>query len=208
MISLDLPTGTTDPRTAAAPAPRAAPGAPTRRAPWHLSRLDTPLGPVTLAATDRGLAGLWFDGQKHHPGPLGPVDAPDDRGHPPVLAEAAGQLAAYFAGQRSTFTLPLDPHGTPFQQAVWQALLAVPHGRTCSYAQLAAAAGHPAAVRAVAAAIGRNPVSVIVPCHRVIGSGGSLTGYAGGLDRKRALLMLEGALRSPFDGTTPPAASR
>jgi methylated-DNA-[protein]-cysteine S-methyltransferase len=195
MTPHDRPVDTTTPG-AALPrrVARTAARGPVRRSPWHLRRVDTPLGPVTLAATDRGLAGLWFDGQKHHPGPLEPVVLREAQDPPPVLAEAARQLAAYFAGLASPFTLPLDPHGTPFQLTVWQALLAIPHGRTCSYAQLAAAAGHPRSVRAVAAAVGRNPVSVIVPCHRVIGSGGSLTGYAGGLERKQALLTLEGAV--------------
>lgn len=162
------------------------------RAAWRVSRVDTPLGPVTLAATERGLAGLWFDGQKHHPGPLAPSDA-TRHGNADWLAQADRQLADYFAGRLTAFDLALDAAGTPFQQAVWRALLAVPHGRTCSYGQLAAAAGFPGAVRAVAAAIGRNPVSVVVPCHRVVGGDGHLTGYAGGLDRKRALLALEAA---------------
>jgi methylated-DNA-[protein]-cysteine S-methyltransferase len=113
----------------------------------------------------------------------------------PVLREAAAQLLAYFAGQRERFDLPLDlSHGTAFQQSVWQALLAIPAGTTVSYGALSMDLGNPAAVRAVGAAVGRNPISVIVPCHRVLGSNGSLTGYAGGLDRKTALLELEGAL--------------
>ena len=112
----------------------------------------------------------------------------------PVLCIAAEQLTAYFAGQRSDFDLPLDlSHGTAFQQAIWQALLAIPHGTTTSYGELGARIGNPAAVRAVGAAVGRNPISVIVPCHRVIGMNGALTGYAGGLHRKTALLTLEGA---------------
>jgi methylated-DNA-[protein]-cysteine S-methyltransferase len=149
--------------------------------------LDTPLGRVCIARTGRGLAGLWFDGQKHHPGPLDLPEPDDD----PLLAEAARQLAQYFAGQRSGFDLPLDLHGTPFQQSVWQALLRIPTGRTCSYGALAQALGAPSAARAVGAAVGRNPACVLVPCHRVLGHDGSLTGYAGGVDRKRALLSLE-----------------
>ena len=150
-------------------------------------RLDTPLGVVCIARTAHGLAGLWFDGQKHHPGELAVPRRDDD----PLLDEAARQLAQYFAGERSAFELPLDLHGTPFQQSVWQALLRIPAGRTCSYRALAEAVGSPAAVRAVGAAVGRNPASLLVPCHRVLGHDGSLTGYAGGIDRKRALLSLE-----------------
>jgi len=157
------------------------------------ARLATPLGTMTAAATASGLAGLWFDGQAHHPGPL---DAPEQPAHP-ALRAAAAALAAYFDGAAEPLAgLPLDLHGTPFQQAVWRALQALPRGATCSYAEIAAATGRPAAVRAAGAAIGRNPVSVLVPCHRVLGRGGALTGYAGGLDRKRALLRGEGvALR-------------
>jgi methylated-DNA-[protein]-cysteine S-methyltransferase len=110
-----------------------------------------------------------------------------------VLLQAAAQVNEYFAGARTRFDLPLDlSHGTPFQQSVWHALLRLPYGDTTSYAALSAAIGTPAAVRAVGAAVGRNPISVIVPCHRILGSDGSLTGYAGGLDRKRQLLTLEG----------------
>ena len=152
--------------------------------------IDSPLGAITLAATDQGLAGAWFDAQQHLPDMTG---WQPDPGHP-VLCIAAEQLTAYFAGQRSDFDLPLDlSHGTAFQQAIWQALLAIPHGTTTSYGELGARIGNPAAVRAVGAAVGRNPISVIVPCHRVIGMNGALTGYAGGLHRKTALLTLEGA---------------
>lgn len=149
--------------------------------------LETPLGRVCLARTAQGLAGLWFEGQKHHPGELTVPRRDDD----PLLAEAARQLDRYFAGERSTFDLPLDLQGTPFQQSVWQALRRIPPGRTCSYGALAQALGAPSAVRAVGAAVGRNPASLVVPCHRVLGQDGSLTGYAGGIDRKRALLSLE-----------------
>lgn len=150
-------------------------------------QIDTPLGRVCIARTAQGLAGLWFEGQKHHPGELAVPQRDDD----PLLAEAAHQLGQYFAGERSAFDLPLDLHGTPFQQSVWQALLRIPSGRTCSYGALARALGTPSAVRAVGAAVGRNPASLVVPCHRVLGRDGSLTGYAGGIDRKRALLSLE-----------------
>ncbi len=154
------------------------------------SRTQTPLGPVTLAASDIGLAGIWFEGQRHFP-----AQAWRQQPEHAVLQEAARQLTAYFAGERSHFDLPLDLRaGTEFQRAVWQALLQIPSGHTCSYGALSSAIGRPSAVRAVGGAIGRNPLSVVVPCHRVIGSAGSLTGYAGGLDRKTALLRLEGAL--------------
>ncbi|HWH82591.1 MAG TPA: methylated-DNA--[protein]-cysteine S-methyltransferase [Burkholderiaceae bacterium] len=147
----------------------------------------TPLGPLLLARTARGLAGAWFEGQKHHPGALDAPQRPNDA----LLREAAEQLHAYFAGDADTFELALDLHGTPFQRAVWQALLAIPGGRTRSYGEVAAALGAASALRAVGAAVGRNPVSVIVPCHRVVGRDGSMTGYAGGIERKRALLALE-----------------
>ena len=150
--------------------------------------LATPLGELLLARTANGLSGVWFAGQKHHPGPLDAPHRPDDA----LLAEAAAQLQAYFAGSLARFDLPFDLHGTPFQRSVWQALLAIAPGRTSSYGAIAAAIGSAAAVRAVGGAVGRNPVSVIVPCHRVIGRDGTLTGYAGGIDRKRALLALEG----------------
>lgn len=152
------------------------------------TRIDTPLGPLTAAATARGLAGLWFDAQSHHPGPL---DAPRDDAHP-LLRQTRHELARYWRAEFVAFTVPLDLHGTAFQRAVWAALQTIADGRTSTYAEIAARAGSPAAVRAAGAAIGRNPVSIIVPCHRVIGRDGSLTGYAGGLDRKRALLHLEG----------------
>jgi methylated-DNA-[protein]-cysteine S-methyltransferase len=108
-----------------------------------------------------------------------------------VLAAARTQLAEYFDGRRSDFDLPLAPRGTPFQQAVWQALLAVPFGATSTYGAIAAAIRRPKAVRAVGAAVGANPIGIVVPCHRVVGADGSLTGYAGGLDRKARLLALE-----------------
>ena len=155
------------------------------------SRIDTPLGTMTAAATANGLAGLWFDGQAHHPGPLA---VPVDPQHP-HLQEAARAVQAYFNGATQPLLgLPLDLHGTAFQQAVWRALIALPRGATSTYGQIASAAGSPAAVRAAGAAIGRNPVSVLVPCHRVLGRDGSLTGYAGGLHRKTALLQTEGVL--------------
>jgi methylated-DNA-[protein]-cysteine S-methyltransferase len=148
-----------------------------------------PLGPMTLAAHNGKVCGIWFDGQKHQPD----LSAwPNDDAHPALVA-ARAQLDQYFAGKSKTFDLPLNLQaGTPFQQSVWMALLGVPAGQTLSYGQLASAIGKPAAVRAVGAAVGRNPVSVVVPCHRIVGSDGALTGYAGGIDRKAALLALEG----------------
>ncbi len=150
----------------------------------------TPLGRVLLAATPQGLAGLWFEGQRPHP------DASRWRRAPahPVLVQARRQLDDYFAGRRTQFDLPLDlQRGTAFQQSVWRALLAIPCGGLSTYSALGRAIGKPLAVRAVGAAVGRNPLSVVVPCHRVLGADGSLTGYAGGLERKSALLRLEGA---------------
>ncbi len=155
------------------------------------ARYRSPLGSMIVAATARGVAGVWFDGQRHLPDHCAWPERPGD----PLLVRAIAQLGEYFAGQRIAFDLPLDLQGgSPFQQSVWQALLGIPPGGTTSYAALSRQIGQPAAVRAVGAAVGRNPVSVVVPCHRVVGSNGALTGYAGGLERKGALLRLEGAL--------------
>ncbi|HEX7890854.1 MAG TPA: methylated-DNA--[protein]-cysteine S-methyltransferase [Ramlibacter sp.] len=159
--------------------------------PRVCAHYESPLGEMLLAATDRGVCGVWFVGQRHGPDASGWRENP----HHPVLVEAIAQLRAYFAGERTQFDLPLDlQHGTAFQQSVWQALLAIPPGGTTSYAELGRRLGKPEAARAVGAAVGRNPVSIVVPCHRVLGTGGALTGYAGGLERKTALLRLEGAL--------------
>lgn len=155
----------------------------------------SPLGNITLAATDNGLAGLWFDGQKHLPAQLTSGEGWPEQAHHPVLLKATQQLAEYFAGQRTRFELPLDlSGGTAFQQSVWQALLKIESGSTQSYGAISQQIGKPTAGRAVGAAVGKNPVSIIVPCHRVIGSNGALTGYAGGIDRKTALLQLENYL--------------
>ena len=153
-------------------------------------RIRTPLGPMTLAATARGLAGAWFDAQAHHPGELA---APTQAGQR-WLAQAAQEFEAYFAGRLRCFSVPLDAQGTDFQRAVWQLLQGIPWGSLQTYGEIARAMGRPDAARAVGAAVGRNPISVIVPCHRVVGQGGTLTGYAGGLPRKEALLEGEGAL--------------
>lgn len=162
----------------------------------HTCSIDSPLGRVLLAARGQRLCGLWFDGQKHQPDGRG---WQRDAKHP-VLARTTEQLQHYFRsapGQRAAparFDMPLDlSSGTAFQQAVWQALLDIPAGSTVSYSDLAQRIGRPQSVRAVAAAVGRNPISIIVPCHRVVGRDGSLTGYAGGIERKAALLAHEGA---------------
>jgi methylated-DNA-[protein]-cysteine S-methyltransferase len=158
------------------------------------SRFPSPLGPMLAAATPQGLCGLWFDGQRHQPTIADRATWSPAPQHP-LLLQTAAFMAAYFAGGTARCSLPLDlAGGTPFQQAVWQALLQIPHGATTSYGALSQSLGRPSAVRAVAGAVGRNPVSVLVPCHRVLGRDGSLTGYAGGLERKTALLQLEGAL--------------
>ena len=152
------------------------------------ARIDTPLGPLTVAATADGLAGVWFDGQLHHPGKL---DAPADRGNPHI-EQAGRELALYWKqALPGGFRVALDLRGTPFQRRVWALLGAIASGHTRCYGDIAEQAGAPRAARAVGAAVGLNPVSIIVPCHRVVGRDGRLTGYAGGLDRKRALLTLE-----------------
>ena len=156
---------------------------------------STPLGTVRLAASPAGLCGLWFDGQRHLPHQLdGPGAWPQAPGQP-ILQAAIAQLQQYLCGDRTRFDLPLDMEGgTAFQQAVWQALLSIAPGQTTSYGALARHIGRPTAVRAVGAAVGRNPLSVVVPCHRVLGQDGSLTGYAGGLQRKTDLLRCEGVI--------------
>ena len=161
------------------------------------TNVASPLGTIAIAATDQGLTGLWFtDGQRYLPPQLMGGEAWPEASDHPVLKLASQQLTEYFAGKRSEFDVPLDLRcGTAFQQSVWQALLAIPQGDVISYGEVSRRIGKPAAVRAVGGAIGRNPVSIIVPCHRVTGSTGALTGYAGGLERKTALLRLEGALQ-------------
>ena len=153
-------------------------------------RITTPLGPLTLAATARGLAAALFDAQKHHPGEMA---LPDDPQHP-HLAQAAAEFAAYFANAQAPFTVPLDPQGSDFQQAVWKLLLTISPGRLSTYGQIARQMGRADGARAVGSAVGRNPIAVIVPCHRVVGHDGALTGYAAGLPRKQALLQHEGVL--------------
>ena len=149
--------------------------------------MDSPLGKITLLANELGLLGVWFETHTSLASDLG-VHSPDQ----PILRLAASQLTEYFAGQRKSFTLPLAAVGTPFQQSIWHALEQIPFGTTASYLALARRIENPKAVRAVGSANGKNPISIIVPCHRVIGANGKLTGYAGGLDRKQWLLQHEG----------------
>jgi methylated-DNA-[protein]-cysteine S-methyltransferase len=156
-------------------------------------RIETPLGPLTALACDAGLMGLWFDCQQHTPGLL---DAPvDDEQR--WIAQARDELDLYFAARLREFKVALAPQGTPFQEAVWRRLCAIRCGDTISYGRIAREVGSPQASRAVGAAVGRNPITIIVPCHRVIGEDGTLTGYAGGLHRKQALLDIEGIVLAP-----------
>jgi methylated-DNA-[protein]-cysteine S-methyltransferase len=154
--------------------------------------MDSPVGRLTLVATDDGVAAILWENDRPNRVRL-TMDA-EDNDHP-RLVEAERQLEQYFSGERRDFDVALDVTGTPFQRRVWTALLTIPFGETRSYKEIAAQIGSPAAVRAVGAANGRNPVSIITPCHRVIGSTGELTGFAGGLDTKARLLGFEGARR-------------
>ena len=149
---------------------------------------ESPQGTMILTATAEGLAGVYFKGQKHFPKQR---DWRRDPRHT-VLQQAKRELAEYFAGKRTHFSVALDPQGTPFQRSVWKQIAKVAFGKTLTYGELARRAGHPGSARAAGAATGRNPIGIIVPCHRIMGANGSLTGYAGGLGRKRALLALEG----------------
>jgi methylated-DNA-[protein]-cysteine S-methyltransferase len=150
--------------------------------------MSSPVGRLTLVATDNGLAAILWENDR--PGRVRLNVAAEINDHP-VLVETERQLEEYFAGRRTEFALTLDPSGTAFQRRVWDALLTIPFGETRSYAQIARQIGHPSAVRAVGAANGRNPLSIVVPCHRVVGSTGALTGFAGGLDVKARLLAFE-----------------
>jgi methylated-DNA-[protein]-cysteine S-methyltransferase len=153
----------------------------------HWDRYDSPIGPLTIVRGERGISGLHFP---NRPAPVSPSDR-----DPAAVADVSAQLASYFAGERRTFAVEVDlSAGTEFQQSVWRALLQIPYGQTVSYGELARRIGRFDRVRAVAATVGRTPVPIVVPCHRVIGADGSLTGYGGGLDRKRTLLELEGAI--------------
>ena len=178
----------------------------------------SPLGTLTLVASERGLCGLNFGAFADIAGRLAewagrwwrePALVPAPEGHP-LIAEAERQLDAYFRGELTTFTIPLDLRGTPFQLNVWEALCRVPYGVTATYGEIAAAIGRPGASRAVGGANNRNPVSIIVPCHRIIGTDGSLVGYGSGLWIKEHLLALEGALPIPsarLSGGKPAAAA-
>lgn len=148
--------------------------------------VDSPYGALTLVATDGALCGLYMTAQRHRP-PEETFGAPDPR----PFAETVRQLDAYFAGELTDFDLPMRLEGTAFQRSVWAELVRIPYGETRSYGELADRLGKPGASRAVGLANGRNPVGIIVPCHRVIGASGSLTGYGGGLDRKQRLLAFE-----------------
>ena len=153
----------------------------------YYDTLETPIGTLRLVADQHGLRRICFP-RERHPRP----DDHDGEHAPAQLAEAKRQLTEYFAGERRTFDLPLSPHGTPFQRKVWEALREIPWGETWSYAELARRIGQPSAMRAVGSANGRNPLPIVVPCHRVIGADGSLTGFGGGLGIKSQLLALEG----------------
>lgn len=153
-------------------------------------RFESPLGPMILVSDGKSLTGLYLEGQKHFPKN---ADAWVWGENLPLFEKARVQLAEYFAGERRSFDLPLEPVGTPFQQRVWKELGAIPHGSTLAYSEIAHRMGRPTAARAVGAAVGRNPLTILVPCHRVLGQNGSLTGFAGGLERKERLLELESA---------------
>ncbi|GAA1484398.1 methylated-DNA--[protein]-cysteine S-methyltransferase [Brachybacterium fresconis] len=177
--------------TTPSPTPRP-PGADHAGSRPRHRRLPTPLGTYVIAAEGDAVTGLWREEQSHFP-------APDRLGEPtpaadPLLDAAAEQLLAYLAGEREDFDLPLAPRGTAFQHAVWARLRTIPRGTTTTYGRIAQDLERPRAAQAVGAAVGSNPISIVVPCHRVLGTSGSLTGYAGGIETKQALLALEGAL--------------
>ena len=156
----------------------------------RFARLKTPLGTLIAIAAGGVVTSLHFDGGRHAP-EIAPEWREDPYASP--LRECAEQLADYFAGKRQCFDLPVAPRGTPFQQRVWREIAKVPYGETTTYAHLARSTGAPGSARAAGAATGRNPLAIVIPCHRVVATGGSLTGYAGGLARKEFLLALEGA---------------
>ena len=152
---------------------------------------ESPHGQMLLVADGEGLSGVYFDGQKYHPQVAS--DWRRDARHA-TLRQAKRELAEYFGGGRKRIDTALAPDGTPFQRSVWKAISSVGFGKTITYGELASRAGCPGSARAAGAATGRNPIGIIVPCHRIVGSNGSLTGYAGGLDIKRALLALESGI--------------
>jgi methylated-DNA-[protein]-cysteine S-methyltransferase len=160
--------------------------------PTYWTEYDSPLGPLLLLADDTGLTGIYMEPHRHGPDGVDPSWLRDDE----RFAEVCAQLEAYFAGELRTFDLSINAAGTPFQHEVWAALRTIPYGETRSYGEIAEQLGRPGAARAVGLANGRNPLSVVVPCHRVIGASGSLTGYGGGIERKRLLLDLEARVSS------------
>jgi methylated-DNA-[protein]-cysteine S-methyltransferase len=165
--------------------------------PIITTTVDSPIGPLTLTADDGRLTGLHMHEQRHTPSVMAGVRRDDA-----WFADITDQLEAYFDGSLTRFEIPMELDGTDFQQRVWSQLCAIPYGETISYAELARRVGNPRASRAVGLANGRNPIAVIVPCHRVIASGGGLGGYGGGLDRKTWLLDLEAGRRSGAGGRT------
>ena len=157
---------------------------------YQYKRISSPLGQILIAASDDGIKGLWFENQRHHPD----ITCWQAVRSQKWLDQCASEIQSYFEGTLREFKSPLSIHwGTEFQQTVWRALQLIPFGQTTSYGELATRINNPQAVRAVGAAIGKNPWSIVVPCHRIIGASGSLTGYAGGLERKTSLLRLEKA---------------
>ena len=158
------------------------------------TRLQTPIGELTLTVSDTALTGVYFPTSRHGPPPV--LSHSQDEVGPggEILARARQQLAEYFAGARTTFDLPLAAEGTEFERSVWDALRTIPYGATTSYGEIARRLGDARTARAVGTANGKNPIPIIVPCHRVIGASGDLTGFGGGIDRKRWLLEHEGAL--------------
>jgi methylated-DNA-[protein]-cysteine S-methyltransferase len=156
--------------------------------------INTPIGELMLVATDSKLAGIYFVGCDHLPATHKQWQR--DNRHP-IFRQAKEQLEEYFAGKRTAFSLPLHFAGTGFQERVWRRIALIPYGKTISYADLAREAGNPKAIRAAGTSTGRNPLSIVIPCHRVIGKNGAITGYAGGLDKKRRLLELENPKFSP-----------
>lgn len=168
---------------------------PTDSKPLSFTHLDSPVGKLKLISSDEGLTAILWENDRPTRVRLGEMT--EDENHP-HLRQAIAQLNEYFARRRTAFEIPLDPRGTPFQQQVWESLLEIPYGETRTYLDLARKLGNPNATRAVGAANGRNPISIIVPCHRVIGTSGSLTGFAGGLAVKEQLLRLESSARTLF----------
>jgi len=156
---------------------------------YYYKMMPSPVGELTLVAGDKGLVAILWENDRPGRVRLGPLS--EDKSHP-VLIETERQLSDYFAGKRQSFSLNLDFQGTEFQKKVWAALLTIPFGQTRNYGQIAAQIGNPKAVRAVGAANGKNPISIVAPCHRVIGANGTLTGFAGGLKAKECLLSIEG----------------